>query len=227
MNNFKNAGHGAALGVAVALLSGCSQTGFGESVNLPQERHASLVANFSQGTPISLPSDTGFNLHDTQRNASGQGKAMSTADPAGRASCQAGSEGVGSASAEFQIGYVLDNRQENPLEVTVDLKVDYTCQVEGNPADLAKQPDHLGLRVFVRDSNHRVLRSMTLTEVSPFNGPRRWNSQQNPTFDFTMEPGLAYYIVVAGRTAITGTETNSASARIDVHSTVLDLYPRK
>ncbi|MFQ5489599.1 MAG: hypothetical protein ACE5GE_02655 [Phycisphaerae bacterium] len=226
MTGFKRAGWGVAVSLVGAVAVGCSQAGFGESANLPQDKHASLVANFSQGQPLSLPSDTGFNLHDTQRHASGKGKAISSADPAGRASCQADADGVGAATAEFQLGYVLDNRGTDPLDVTADLKVSYSCEVQGNPDEPAKEPDHLGLRVFVRDSNHRILRSMVLTEVTPFNGPRRWSSQQNPTFDFTMEPGLAYYIVLAGRTAVTGTESNSASARVDVQSTALDLYPR-
>ena len=212
------------VGFAVA---GCQDAGFGESVSLPQERRASLVDDFAEGEPLSLPGDTAFNLADSQRTSGGAGQAESSAEASGQARCRASSDGIGTAEAQFQLGHVLDNRGRGPLKVTARFDVDYECRVESDPEDTTKPADHLGLRVFVRDSNGVVSPKLALTTVTPFIGPKQWTGRQSQTFDVTLEPGLAYYFVLAGRTAVTGTETSPASAEINVRSLTIELIPRK
>jgi len=214
--------------LAALLLPGCSQTEFGESVNLPAEKHASLVDDFAAGKPLVLPADTGFNLWDSQRQAAGAGRAESEADASGTARCGATAEGAGTAVAEFQLGHVLDNRSGGPLPVTVRFDVDYECRLSGTPGpDPAKPEDELGLRVFVRDSNRRVLKSMTLTDASSRLGPDTWKGQQSPAFDVTLEPDLAYYFVLAGRVAVTGTEDAKSAAGVSIRSLKLELTPHR
>jgi len=206
--------------------SGCSQAEFGESVNLPAGKHASLVDDFAAGKPLVLPANTGFNLWDSQRQAAAAGRAESAADPAGTARCQATVSGTGTAQAEFQLGHVLDNRSGEPLAVTVRFEVDYECSLTGTTgSDPAKPEDELGLRVFVRDSNRRVLKSMTLTDAHSRLGPDTWKGQQSPAFDVTLEPDLAYYFVLAGRVAVTGTEGGEWAAAVGVRSLKLELTP--
>lgn len=208
-------------------LPGCSDAEFGESVSVPQERHASLLDDFAAGKPLVLPGEAGFNLADAQRSSTAAGRAESNADPSGSAHCLASADGVGTATAEFQLGQVLDNRGRNPLKVTVRMEVEYECRLESHPADTSKPEDQLGLRVFVRDSDQRIPHRMMLTDAGSLAGPSRWTGRQSPSFDVTLEPGLAYYFVLAGRVAVTGTETSSASARIDVRSLKIELTPRK
>ncbi|MHC4090219.1 MAG: hypothetical protein ACYSVY_08065 [Planctomycetota bacterium] len=205
---------------------GCSKVEFGESVSLPQEQHGSLLDDFAAGQPIELPSQTTFNLFDSQRASTGAGQADSSADPSGTAHCLALADAIGTAGAEFQLGHVLDNRGEGPLTVTVRFDVEYECRLQGNPTDTSKPEDQLGLRVFVRDSDKRVLKSMMLTDAGSLDGPNSWSGRQSPAFDVTLEPGLAHYFVLAGRVTSTGTETSAASARIDVRSLKIDLTPR-
>ncbi len=211
----------------VLALPGCSDVEFGEAVSLPQERHGSLLDGFAAGKPLELPSDTAFNLADSQRSSEGTGRAESSADPAGSAHCFASADGIGTGTAEFQLGHVLDNRGQNPLHVTVRFDADYECRLDGDPEDRSKPEDQLALRVFIRDSNRRKLNDMVLTEAGSLAGPNRWSGRQSPSFDVTLEPGLAYYFVLAGRVTATGTETASASARIDVRSLKIELTPRK
>ena len=208
-------------------IAGCQDTGFGESVSLPQEKRASLVDAFANGRPLSLPGDTAFNLADSQRKSGGVGKADSSAEQSGRARCRVSSQGVGTAEAQFQLGHVLDNRGQEPLKVAARFDVDYECRVTSDPDDTTKPAAHLGLRVFVRDSNGIVSPKLTLTEVTPFIGPKKWTGRQIQSFDVTLEPGLAYYFVLAGRAAVTGTETSPASAEITVRSLTIELTPRR
>ena len=144
---------------------GCSSGGFGESVSLPQERHASLVDDFAAGQRLAVPQDVPFNLYDSQRSATAAGQAESSAEPAGRANCRASADNVGTATAEFQLGHVLDNRGQGPLNVTARFAVDYACRVVADPDDRTKPADKLGLRVFIRDSDRRVLERSMLTEA--------------------------------------------------------------
>ena len=211
---------------SVGWLAGCSGAQFGEAVALSRETHASLVDDFAAGKPLALPQDLAFNLYDSQRSATAGGRAESTADPAGRAQCQASAEEVGTATAEFQLGHVLDNRGQGPLEVTARFVVDYACRVRCDPQDRSKPADELGLRIFVRDSNKRLLDKHMLTEASEAGGTRDWTGRETHAFDLTLEPGLAYYFVVAGRVSVTGTESSGASARIEVNSFNLELSSR-
>ncbi len=207
-------------------LTGCSGAQFGETVALPREKHASLVDDFAAGKPLSLPQDLAFNLYDSQRSATTGGRSESTADPAGRAQCRASAEEVGTAAAEFQLGHVLDNRGQGPLEVTARFAVDYACRLQSDPDDRSKPTDELGLRVFVRDSNKRLLDTHMLTEVSEAAGSRDWTGGETHAFDVILEPGLAYYFVVAGRVSVTGTDSSGASASIEVNSFNLELNGR-
>jgi len=222
----RSAGYLAAL-VLGAVVAGCSETEFGESITLPRERHASVVDEFARGRPLRLPGDATLNLADSQRSATGAGAAESSADSSGRARAVASAPGRGAAAAEFQLGHVLDNRGDAPLDVTARFDVDYACRLESDPADLAKEADTLGVRVFIRDSNRRVLGQMTLTQTDQFSGPAQWSGRQTPSFEVTLEPGLAYYFVLAGRATATGTEDTPVSAEITVHSLAVELTPRK
>ena len=210
-----------------SILAGCGGAEFGESVSVPQEQHASLLDDFALGKPLVLPGDTAFNVADAQRSSTAAGRAESNADPSGSAHCVASAAGVGTATAEFQLGHALDNRGRNPLKVTVRMDVEYECRLESDPADTSKPEDQLGLRVFVRDSDQRIPHRMMLSDAGSLAGPRRWSGRQSPSFDVTLEPGLAYYFVLAGRVAVTGTETTPTSARIDVRSLKMELTPRK
>ncbi|MCP4249396.1 MAG: hypothetical protein GY778_20320 [bacterium] len=213
--------------VAAGLASGCSRAEFGESVSLPSAKHGTLLDDFAAGSPLSLPADTPFNLTDSQRSATASGRADSGAQAAGTAHCGAEAEKEGTANAEFQLGHVLDNRGQDRLPVTVRFDVDYTCSLRGDPANNAKADDLLGLRVFVRDSDHRVLKSMVLADAGSRVGPEQWSGRQQPAFDVTLEPGLAYYFVLAGRVAVTGTEASDASAGIEIKSLTIELTPRQ
>ncbi len=172
-------------------LAGCSGAQFGEAVALPREKHASLVDDFAAGKPLAVPQDVTFNLYDSQRSATAGGRADSSADSAGRAQCHASAQGVGTAKAEFQLGHVLDNRGQGPLKATARFAVDYTCHVQSDLQDRSKPADELGLRVFVRDSNKRVLDTHMLTELSAAAGTRDWTGRESHAFDVVLEPAGA------------------------------------
>ena len=213
--------------MVLGAVSGCQHDGFGESVDLPPAQQASLLAAFASGQPLTLPGDTAFNLADSQRNATAIGQADSIAESTGQARCTAEAKGVGTAEAQFQLGHVLDNRGQEPLAVTARFVVDYQASVQCDQEDVTKPADHLGLRIFIRNSDGGIEAELALTEVSPFVGPKQWSAQQTQAFDVTLQPHLAYYFVLAGRTAVTGTEANPTSAEIEVRSLSVELTPHR
>jgi hypothetical protein len=78
----------------------------------------------------------------------------------------------------------------------------------------------------VRDSNQRLIKEMTLTQEARATGPQTWSGRTSPSFEVTMEPELAYYFVLAGRVAVTGTEQSGASARLEATSLQIRLTPQ-
>ncbi len=213
----------AATGLSIA---GCSQAGYGESVSVPPEQRASLASGFAKGARISVPSDAEFNLHETQRGSDGTGQAKSSAGSNGTASCTAASNGEGSAHAEFQLGYVLDNRGAEALDVNVQFNVDYKWAMRSSASYVSTEADFLGLRVYIRDSNQKTLRELSMAHIAPFSGPTQRSVVESQVFDLSMEPGLSYYLVLAGRTAVGGGAESPVQSEIQVNSLSIELTPR-
>ena len=216
------------LGTAVALLpAGCGGAGsFGEKVRVAPEKQVTLESPFAQGQPMYFPKDRPFNVTDAQRTSSGGGSAESWAKEAGTALCKASADSPGKATAEFQIGQVLDTRSDKPVDVTAVFDLDYQYSVKSDPDDVTKPEDTLALKVYISDSNRHVLKRTVLTDVQSASAPENFAGRQKPSFDVTLEPGVAYHFVVAGLVEVTGTEKSGASAGIEIRSFELELLPR-
>jgi len=215
--------------VAVALvwLSGCSGgADFGESLSVPQDRHTKVDDVFGAGKTLRIPADVPFNVTDAQRFSSGQAEAKSSAEAGGKAECSAGAGPDGNAWAEFQLGHVLSHRGDKPYETTVTFSATYGYQMGGELSAGSATPDKFALKVYIMDSNRRVLKRMMLAELDLVKGPTTWTGTQSPAFDLTLEPGLAYHLVMAGRIEVSSDVERSPSAQIQVESLDIEIVPR-
>jgi len=209
----------------VASLLGCgSSRDFGESVSLPQKSLARSAVAFSGGQVVALPADRPFNVADTQRHSEGAAHADSNASNSGQASCTADATEGGAASAEFQIGHVLTYDGASATKVSVTFDIDYRCMSNDHTPHGAAPP--VGLKAFIKDSNHRLLGKVMLTDGNPDRLPDRWSGSQSPSFDITLEPGLAYHLIVAGRVEVSGDDTSGPRAELEVRRAEIQIAPR-
>ncbi|MFH0980325.1 MAG: hypothetical protein V2A79_02150 [Planctomycetota bacterium] len=207
--------------MALLAAGGCGGAEFGESIMVPQERHTAIDDTFGPGQTLRLPAEAPFNVADAQRFSQGKSTAESSATAAGRARCSAQAGADGKAWAEFQLGHVLTNRTDQPIQATVTFNVTYGYRMNAGMSARAATADKCALKIYIMDSNRRVVKRMLLADLDPAKGPVAWTGTQTPAFDLTLEPRLAYHFVVAGRVELAGDEERSPSAEIELQS--LDL----
>ncbi len=214
-------------GVVLAAVCGCGGGGYGEKISLPpSEKRVPIESRFADGKPLYFPKDQLFNVFDAQRASSGEAAAEAWARPAGTAMAKAAATAVGTAKAEFQVGQVIETRVDAPIDVTAVFDLKYEYMVEADASDLTKPADTLGLKVYIRDSNRNVLKRAVLVDLGTSEGPQHFVGREKPSFDVTLEPGLAYQFVLAGLVRVQGTDSSAASGQIEVQTFELELLPR-
>ncbi len=209
----------------IIALHGCrADDDFGQNVSVPQNKRHALAGVFAGSRTLSLPGDRVFNVTDTQRRSEGPATATSTATPSGSASCVADASRGGSGTAEFQLGHVLTYDGASPVQVTVTFNVVYECKLEHYAPQFGRVP--LGLKAYVADSNRRILGKVMLAQGDPDGLAGRWSGSQSPSFDMTLEPGLAYHLIVAGRVEVSAGAPSGPVAALHVKSLNIEVWPR-
>ena len=189
----------------LALAGGCGGGGFGESVSVPRQRQTMTDAGFSPGEHLILPGEVAFNLADAQRHSTGSGRSESFATEEGTAGCSAAVADTGEAWAEFQVGHVVHNNGAEPIEAAVLFDCEYDYRVSG-PNLASPAAEMVALKLYIQDSNMLMLRKETLANQEGKQGADRHSGRESPSFNITMEPGLAYHLVLAGRVEVAARE---------------------
>jgi hypothetical protein len=124
------------------------------------------------------------------------------------------------------LGQVLNTRGGKPLPVTVvfDLNYEYAARVEDEGVN--KPDDKLALKAYIKDSNGRKPKEVMLVDLTTAAGPEHFSGRENPAFAVTLQPNLAYHLVLAGKVEVTGTDSCGATAAIEVRSLEIELLPR-
>jgi hypothetical protein len=170
--NAAASGIGLVLAACISILAGCNEGGdFGESVTVPQDKRTSLRTQFAEGKPLYFPKDDSFNVYDAQRSSTGQATADAAAMESGTAYCKAAATGVGTATAEFQLGQVVFSASDEPIEATVAFNIDWGYEIKSDPADESKPEDRLGLKAYVRGSDNRTVKRVMLADLKASSGP--------------------------------------------------------
>lgn len=188
--------------VSLAMLAGCNSAGgYGESVRFKTHDESRADEVLGTGSRLELPSGAKFSITQAQRRSEGAGRAESEVSEEGTARCLAAVDGHGSASAGFQLGHMIFNAEDKPREVTITLDCDFEYSSTNDPTSPAA-PDLIGLKFYVKDSNRIVQRKESLIAPDGTLGAARHSGRQVSTFDVTLEPGLAYQLVLAGEVDI-------------------------
>lgn len=199
---------------ALAASAGCGGGGYGEGVRFTARTQTRVDEVLVAGERLTLPKDQPYSITDTQRRSEGNGTADATAAVEGTARCHAAVNGKGTAAAEFQLGHMLFNGEDQPLEVTVICDCAFAYEIQREPGTA---PELIGLKFYVKDSNRRVLRREVFVAPEGDLAASRHSSHEIVSFNITLEPGLAYQLVLAGRVDVTGQEdTSPLAATIEV-----------
>jgi len=212
-------------GMAVGV-GGCGGDDFGTTVSLPADQRHKLPDALEPGTVIKLPSPTSFNIHDKrwQGTPGPDGKANPSADatPKGTAHCKADGSNGGVSSAEFQLGHCIDNPTDKAVKAEIKMTIDYehACKAEGEGA---KTVGMYSIKAFVKDTAGRILQTMPLSVHTSDDGQVAWSGKERTVAEVTFQPGLGYYIVLAGRAEASSLAKTSSSASVNVKSFELQI----
>lgn len=220
------------MGCAFALLSmstmvGCGGGGFGESVAVPQEKRTVISGGISPGERVAFPGDKPFAIAESARNSTGRGTAQADATEDGTARCEIKSSGNGSASSEFQLGQVIYNDTDQPLDVSILFDFEYTFEILDEGPE-SRAPDTIGLKVFVQDSDQIVLHRRTILEQG--DGLTAWkdSGRESPWFNVTLQPRLAYNLVLTGKLAVEPEEDGQpVEAKMNVSGLRIEINARQ
>ena len=217
---------GVLLGLCLAV-AGCGGGGFGESVAVPQETRTTVSAGMSAGKVVSFPDARAFNIAQAARTSTGNAVAEAEASDQGSASCRIQSDASDSASGEFQLGHVIYNDTAAPLDVSVLFEFDYAFEILDRGPE-SRLPDTVGLKVFVQDSDQTILHRRILLEQG--DGLTAWKGagRSSPWFNFTLQPHLAYNLVLAGKVAVEAEEEGKpVEANIEVSNLRVEVSAKK
>lgn len=206
---------GRQLAVSAAMLGclgACSSSRFGE-VLLTSAPGAGESAALREITlPASFPGSGTFNLHNAQRFSSGGASAEANVDRAGAARATVSLHETGEGWAEFELGQVIPaGATSSALPVIAAVKLDSEYELTAKDASNPSPSGKLTLKVVILDSQRRVVKRQTLTEVELGQAAPRGSGRFERTFEFSLEPSLSYQILVAGRVEL-GSPTAAADA---------------
>jgi hypothetical protein len=210
------------------MVLGCGGGDFDIKVSRPAGEHPRLGETMPTG-PVRLPGDQPLNIVVFNSGQSGHADGQAVAESTGRASADARVEKHGEAWGEFQLGYYFKHAGAEPLDAVLRLKVDCTGAVEARRAATASDESIAAVEstrdemfsksmisFFVKDTNGSTLHRESLMNLMTRDGPRDWSGSQELALETRFEPGLAYYLVVAGRVdAATGGD-QAASAAVEI-----------
>jgi len=205
---------------------GCGGSEFGTAVDVPPAQRHKLPATLKPGTVIKLPSGQPFNVHDKQWNSTpgqdGQANPSADATAKGTAFCKADGANGGTAWAEFQLGHCIDNHSGKPISAELRMTIDYehACQITDGAVKTASQ---YAIKAFVKNTAGKVLQTLPLATHTSDDGRVSWSGTERTITEVTMQPGLGYYVVLAGRAEANSHAKTSASAHIKVKSFALEI----
>lgn len=207
------------VGCWLGMLVGCGQDEFGMQVEIPDQDRMAVTHPVREGLTIRLP-DAPFNVHSRQSaqtpGATGRARGDSDAGADGKAACQAQANEGGSAWGEFQLGHALRNAGATALRVTVTLDLDYSLGASTEPADAKDTLAGLTLKVFLKDTQGRVLHHEVLDSLSSDEATGEQSGRQQVAFEAVLLPEAAYDLVLAGRVSTTSEPGSKAAASIEV-----------
>lgn len=198
---------------ALLVLAGCESAQYGSELSAsPRPRVMD-----SAGSVIRLPDESPFSitLPESREQPLLNGKAHATcaADKSGPGSASAEVQTGGVAEALFRVGHSIQNGTSHGADLTCKVDVAYEFDV-GASAATAASDAVVGLRLYVRDAQGRLLRSVPLIDYTSADGAVRRTGRDEVMIELALSPGQAVNIFVAGQARVDVPEERSARAAI-------------
>lgn len=203
--------------VAVAVFAvsfGCSGADFGgELTARPQPR----PVGEAEGTTLRVPGDQPLNITlsraTREPGLNGVAQSTSAAKASGVAEAEARVDKGGTAEASFQLGHALENATQRQADFDYSITFSYEYSAESDAA-LPLADAAVGLRLYARKRNGRLLRELALVDYTTEGGPAQRRSDEQLDFTLTLGPEDAVDVYVAGRVRIEVPDDRSAVAKL-------------
>lgn len=208
------------------LATGCASGQFGSELSAqPTGRKIGDAA----GTTIRLPADQPLNItlskSTREPGLEGSADANASAQGSGQATATATVTGGGKAEALFQLGHALTNATERQTDFECAVRFEYEFDAQA-AADLRLPDTTIGLRLYARNSQGRVLRDMPIVTHTTENGPAKRHSTENLGFTLTLAPNETVNLFLAGQTKIDAPDARSAAGTLKLSNLMMEIQSR-
>lgn len=237
MNDPSTANHrvllpGRALVVALAAaLIGCGGGQATIDVGRTASERPDLEPSVVARGMLALPGADGFNLSDFSSTQNGDARGESRSVDTSGATCRAEARSGGAATGQFVLGYMFDNTTNEALDAVVKLRLSFTSSM----ASTGTKPGAAGrlsststtVSFEIKGSNGAVLRSEPIVSSAGAEGPRSTQGTRELVVDVRFEPGLGYYLYVAGRCSAQAADDGEVNAAVEISDYSLELTWRR
>lgn len=195
-------------------LVGCESAQYGSELSAtPRPR----VIDAAGGLSIRLPDEAAFGIvlpeSREQPLLNGRSDARSTADKGGSGLASAAVELGGVGEALFRVGHAFQNATAQEVAITCRVSYSYELEISASVATAASDAV-AGLRLYVRDKQGRLLRTIPLVDYTSADGAVRRSGSDEVSVDLTLAPGATLNLFVAGQARVDVPEERSARATI-------------
>jgi hypothetical protein len=207
----------------VSLLCGCGEDRFGATL---AARPAPQPIRRADGGTLRLPADRPFSiaLPQSSRQPGLEGTAKSEADASKKGTAEARVEVTdsGQATAMFQLGHAFANESGQPAELQFDVRLHHAYDASATPK--TGLPDaKVGIKLYARDNEGRLLRDITFLNHSTENGPAQGEADDTTRFTLTLGPNESVDVYIAGQAVIDIKERRSAHCCVTVDKLEFDV----
>ncbi len=212
------------IGLAAGLAlwaAGCTGMDFGGEIRVPGSQTHVLAEGESHPSPILLPGERLFNIHQTagSRTPGPEGTAREDAAATndGSAFCLAEATNGGSANAEFKIGHRIENRTGQALtaEIQVEFDLDYTVTASAEPA--AQTLATANLHLAVLDARNRPVASSAIVQLTSDMASTQASMSHRHRLHAVIEPPQrCANVLLYGKVIGTAAAEQQASARVEI-----------
>ncbi len=202
------------------LISGCAGVDFGGEIHIPESQMHVLPPAGPDPTPILLPGDRTFNVHQTAGSRipgpEGSAREDAAALPDGAAFCLIEAADGGSANAEFKLGHRLENRTDQAITANIQVEFDLAYTIAASPEPVGGTLATANLHLAVLDARNRPLASLPVAQLTSDTVSADSTTTERHRLSAVIGPHRNATILLYGRVSGASISGQNASARMDV-----------
>jgi hypothetical protein len=212
----------ASLSCTLLVLAGCESAQYGSDLSAsPRPRVIDATGN-----TIKLPDETPFSITLPESRErpllNGKADAKCAAEKSGAGLASADVQTGGVAEALFRVGHAIQNG--TPQEISLTCKVRFAYEFEvGTSAVTAASDGVVGLRLYARDAQGRLLRSVPLVDYTSADGAVRRSGNEDVVVELALSSGNTINLFVAGQARVDVPEERSAKATIALRELKMEI----